>query len=334
MADFINQTDIDSLLQGAALQSAGRPGSDVETYNFLRPHRISKERATRLTLIYQRMAMALQTLLSSRLRLVADVSVVGVEQATFGDFIMSLSTPCSAFLFDLGDRHGLQGVLDLGTDLGYYLIDRMFGGPGTSRDLNRPLTQLERLVLKGIVDPALEFFGEAWHDHLVFHPVQAGFESLPDQLSIANREDNVLVSNMDVKASGFSGTLTICVPLLALEPFLQEKRAAVFRGITTSEAGRAACRADIEARLRLAQVPVTARFPAFAMRTRDMAALQPGQVINTGFPLDVPVEIYINGRRRFLGAPGQARRRAGVRVTQSVSASQADSKVQTRARVV
>lgn len=333
MVDFISQTDIDSILKGTSVQAPARQMPDAETYNFLRPHRISKDRRSTLDVIYQRFAVALQALLSSRLRHVTDVSVASVEQATFAEFIMSLSTPCSAFVFDLGDPQGIQGVLDIGTDLAYHLIDRMFGGPGQSRDVGRPLTALERLVLKGVVDHALGFFGEAWHDHIKFAPAQVGFESLPDQLSVASREDNVLVANVEVKSGGFSGLLTVCVPLLALETFLQEKRTTTGRA-RVSDADRAQSRVQIDATLRNAHVTVTAQFPPFLLRARDVAALVPGQVIHTGFALDVPVEVHVRGRRRFLGMPGQVRRSTGVRISHVIPAAQAESKARVRARVV
>lgn len=335
MVDFISQNDVDSILSGTSAGTPnGPPPVEAETYNFLRPHRISKDRRSTLNVIYGRFAVALQSLLTSRLRQMSDVSVASVEQATFGEFIMSLGTPCSAFLFDLGDGSGFQGVLDLGNDVAYQLIDRMFGGPGNSRDLNRPLTPLERLVLKGVVDHALDYYGEAWHDHLPIKPKQVGFESIPDQLAIASREDTVLVANIDVKTPGFTGVLTLCLPLIALESFLQEKRATITLGVRSTEAERTAARAAVEASIRSAQVLLTARFPVVSMRARDLATLQVGQVIRTGYALDVPIEVHVSGRRRFLAAPGQVRNTAGVRITAVIPASQAEGKVHVRAKVL
>lgn len=335
MVDFISQTDIDSILKGTSVPAPVQAATiEAETYNFLRPHRISKERRSTLLAIYGRFAVALQALLSTRLRQISDVTVSSVEQATFGEFIMSLSTPCSAFIFDLGDGSGIQGVLDLGTDLAYQLIDRMFGGPGNARDLNRPLTPLERLVLRGVVEHALGYFGEVWQEYQRFQPKQVGYESMPDQLSVASREDNVLVGNIEVKTPGFGGLLTICIPLLGLESFLQEKRGVTSRGVRTTEAERVAARAAVEATLRNAQVPISARFPVCTLRARDLAALQVGQVIHTGFTLDVPIEVHVSGRRRFLAAPGQVRKTVGIRITDVIPAHQAEGKVRMRARLV
>jgi flagellar motor switch protein FliM len=165
--------------------------------------------------------------------------------------------------------------------------------------------------------------------------VQTGFESLPDALQVASKEDNVLVANIDVRAGQFSGLMTVCVPLHALEPFLQEKPAAVRQGARLDPSEQAAQRASVETSLRVASLPVTARFPVFTMRARDAAALSVGQVIHTGFPLDVPIEVHVNGRRRFVGVPGQVRRSMGIRITAAAPAGAAEPKERAaRARVV
>jgi flagellar motor switch protein FliM len=340
MADFINQTDIDSILRGAGGPAVAVEVVEAQPYNFLRPHRISKDRRSTLTNIYTRFAVSMQALLSSRLRLPTDVVVASVEQATFGEFIMSLGNPCAAFVFSIGNGNEFQGVLDLSIDLSYQLIDRMFGGPGTreagsGRDLSRPLTQLERLVLKGVADRTLAFLGEVWDEHLPMQPTQVGFESMPDALQIASREDNVLVTNIDVRAGDFSGLLTVCLPLIALEAFLQEKRAVGLRTARVHEAERQASRVSVEHSLRVASLPVTARFPLFSLPARDVAALQVGQVIHTGYPLDVPLEVHVNGRRRFLGLPGRVRRALGVRITTVFPPRQPDPASRSaRARIV
>jgi flagellar motor switch protein FliM len=334
MADFINQTDVDSILRGSSTAAPVEAAVEAIPYNFLRPHRISKDRRSNLTNIYSRFAVSMQALLSSRLRIPTDVSIAGVEQATFGEFIMSLGSPCAAFVFDLGNNTGLQGVLDLGIDLSYQLIDRMFGGPGGAGTVNRPLTQLERLVLKGVADRILGVLGECWQEHHPLAPSHVGFESEPDALQIASREDNVLLTNVEVKAGEFAGLLTICLPLMGLEAFLQEKRSAGTR-VGRPEAERIVSRANVEQSLRVASLPVSARFPLFSMRAGDVAGLGVGQVIHTGYALDVPLEVHVNGRRRFLGAPGRVRRAMGVRITHICAARQAEPAGRTgRARVV
>lgn len=315
MADVFSQADVDSLLKGAASGSPAEGAVEVIPYNFLRPPRIAKDRQALLNGFYQRIAVSLQALFSSRLRAAVDVTLGSVEQATFAEFIFSLATPCAAYVYALGDRVGGQGVLDLGTDFSYYLIDRLFGGPGEPQELNRPLTLLERSVVRGVADKVWALVQEAWAEHLAFQPEYSGFESSPDALQVANREDNVLVSNIEVRSGPFTGIITMCIPLLSLESFLQEKPTRHFHSVRTTPAERDAARRTIEHTLRASRLEVRARFPLFQLRAVDLGHLEVGQVIHTGHPSDVPVELQVRGQRRFLGSLGQSRRYVGLRIS-------------------
>ena len=320
MADVFSQKDIDSLLKGAAPVVSADSPIEVIPYNFLRPPRIAKDRQALLNGIYQRIAVSLQALFSSRLRTSVDVTLASVEQATFAEFIFSLATPCAAYVYDLGDRVGGQGVLDLGTDFSYHLIDRLFGGPGEAQDVKRPLTLLERAVVRGVGDKIWSLVQDAWSDHLVFQPAYSGFESSPDALQVANREDNVLVSNIEVRSGPYAGLITMCIPLLSLESFLQEKPTRHFHSVRTTPAERDTARHTIEEALRASRLEVQARFPLFHLRARDVSKLEVGQVIHTGHPSDVPVELHVRGQRRFLGTLGQSRRYVGLRISHQLHA--------------
>ncbi|MEP6571534.1 MAG: FliM/FliN family flagellar motor switch protein [Gemmatimonadota bacterium] len=334
MADVFSQKDIDSLLEGApAVPQAA--AADVIPYNFLRPPRISKDRQALLDGIYARLALSLQALFSSRLRAPVDVILSSVEQATFAEFIFSLANPCAAYIYELGEKAGGQGVIDLGIDLAYHIVDRLFGGPGETQDVKRPLTHLERMVVKGMADRVFGLLAESWHDYLTIVPEYSGFESAPDVLQIANREDNVLVANVEVRSATFSGLMTICLPLLSLEAFLQEKPTRYSHNNRASAHERAIGKTMVEQTLRATRLELTAKFPPFMLRARDVAALTVGQVVHTGHPCDVPIEVHVRGRRRFLGALGQSRRYMGLKITHVLADARHEAAARTsRGRVV
>src|SRR5437870_10928736 len=98
MAETLTQKDIDALLSGGAPASPdSAPEREVLPYSFARPPRVSKDRRATLDAIHARFALALQALLSSRLRTPIDVVVESVEQVTFAELVAALSSPCAAF---------------------------------------------------------------------------------------------------------------------------------------------------------------------------------------------------------------------------------------------
>ena len=315
MADQLSQKDVDTILKTGA--SAAAPERlhhvDAVPYNFRRPPLIHRDRQATLEAVYGRFALSLQALLSSRLRTPCDVVVSSVEQATFAEFTFSLANPCAAFVFDLGEGDHGSGVIDLGTDLAYYLVDRLFGGPGESTDIQRPTTPLERLVVKGVTEKMLTLLSETWADYLSIQPKEILFESTPEAMQAVNRDDNVLVTNLEVRAGGFFGWVSLCIPLLALEDFLQEKSTRAIYAVK-QQTDHHESQAN-EAVLRAATLPLAVRLPPFTLRAREVSALGPGSTIHTSHPLNDPVEGLVSGQRRFLGSVGQVRRHIGLQIT-------------------
>ena len=318
MADVLSQKDVDSLLKGGA--AAAKPKKqkkiDVIPYNFRRPPRVSKDKQATLEAIYGRFAMALQTMLASHTRTPTDVVVSSVEQATFAEFTFSLADPCAAFVFNLSEDSLDSGVIDFGTEFAYYLVDRLFGGPGESSDITRATTPLERLVLKGIVVKVLGLLGETWEEHLILKPSEIIFESTPEAMQVVEREDNVLVANLEVRSGSFGGWLSVCLPLSALENFLQAKSSRATR--RTRQARTAAEEQLIEQGVRSARLPVAARFPVFRLSMKDISNIQPGVVIHTGNGIDEAAELHISGQPRYRGSVGRVRQRISVQITQAV----------------
>lgn len=320
--DALSQRDIDRLLgargtgvPGARVRAGRVPAAEVVPYNFLRPPRISKDRRVQLESIFSRIALSMQSMLSSRLRTPMDVTC-NIEQATFSEYVLSLANPCAAFVFELGGAEGGQGVVDLSIDLAFYIVDRVFGGPGEVVAMQRGLTPLERTVSRGVVEKLLSVFREAWAEHISFVPEITGFESTPEMLQIVSVEDNVLVATFEVRTNQFSALVAMCIPMLALDAFLGDKGAG--RGPINRQQLTPVQRATVETAVRGSQVDIVARFPMLRLAAREVAGLKVGQIIQTTQPIDGPVELHVNGSRRFIGQLGQYRRMLGLRISAMV----------------
>ncbi len=354
MSDALNQRDIDSLIRRTA--SGGKVTSDSLTqreidailqkntpvplapvvsdeiipYNFSRPPRVSKDRRASLESIYNRFALSMQGLLSSMLRSPVDVVVNSVEQAMFSEFILSLGTPCASFIFSIGNRLGGEGAMDLSTDFAFHLVDRLFGGPGDTAPMGRPLTPLEQGVVRNVADRSLVLLKEAWVDHLAMSPQVVAFEANPDMLQITSREDNVLVTSLEIRSQSFTGFITLCLPMAAMETFLQEKSNGRGSSSRTVNPDAAANRVMVQSSLQHASVEVAARFPTLWLDARTLTEMVPGRVLHSGQTTDGALELHVNDRLRYVGSLGQVRQHLGIRITESVNKPVADRPVKTR----
>jgi len=320
-SETLSQNDIDRLLGGGARSAPGTSaGLDVQVYDWRRPHRVSKERLRTLEAMYERLVKNLEAYLIAKVRGQIEIRLQSVEQFSFGEFTLSLPTPCSSFVFDIAGT-GQRGVLDVGPEFSYYIIDRLFGGEGSGQPPLRALTPLERLAVRNIADRVAAFLQEIWQDHVPMEINITAFESSPEILQVVNREDPVLVANVEVTAGGATSLLLICLPFSVLDKFFTSSGQQRTAMLTTNDMERETTRQRSEAALRATRVPLTARLPEFHLSMRDIARLDVGSIIPTGIPKDARVIVRANTQERFIGHPGRVNGNLAVRILDSVQAA-------------
>jgi flagellar motor switch protein FliM len=317
----LTQREIDSLFRGADAAGVAR-AAEVVPYSFARPRRISKERLSALEAIYGDFASSLGSWLTLRMRSQIEIMIASVEQIPFSELLLSLGPPSASFVFRSGDWHGL---VDLSVELAAVYVDRLLGGRGDLPATRRPLTAIEEKIARGLAERALEALRAAWEGELPITPAIESFEADPEMIEIAPREENVLVTILEVRCNGATGILTVCMPMEAVEPFLREKtvRNPRERRSPTGE-GTPAPSSSLVPGLTHASLAVSARLPVLFVSAREITDLKEGQVIHTDHSIDAPVEILLNGRVRFVGSLGQRQRRLALKVLNSVDVPVSD----------
>jgi flagellar motor switch protein FliM len=324
-SESLSQNEIDALL-GGARPSAGAetptavaPESRIETqlYDFRRPHRISTDKLRSLEAMYERLTKALEGWLLSRVHGNIQLSLQSVEQFSFGEFTLSLPTPCASYTFEFRNTGGQQGVLDFGHEFAYFLVDRLFGGSAQAPTLERALTPLERMAVRTVSERVLTVVSEVWQDYVEMDLGLTGFESVPEILRVANREDPVLVANVEVSADETRSMLLICLPFAVLEKFFaggSERRISLLG----SPEEQATNRTVTEASLRGTRVMVSARLPEFRIALRDLISLNAGSVVATGISRGADIDLLIGSQPRFRASPGRVGPALAVRINEGV----------------
>ncbi|MCU0616829.1 MAG: FliM/FliN family flagellar motor switch protein [Gemmatimonadaceae bacterium] len=322
-SETLSQTDIDRLLGGGGAGGAAGPrgsGVDVQVYDFRRPARVSKERLRTLEAMYERLVKNLEAWVISRVRGQIEVRLQGVEQFSFGEFTLSLPTPCSSFIFEIGGT-GQKGVIDIGPEFGFYVIDRVFGGTGQTNLPMRSLTPIERMAIRTVAERVTQLTEEIWQDHVPMELAVTGFESSPEILQVANREDPVLVANIEITAGGQSGLMLICLPFAVLDKFFTSSGQQRLALLASSEAEREEMRRKTETAVREMPVTVSVRLPKFELSLKDLLDLKSGTIIPTGIPKDARLLVRTGDQERYLGQAGRVSGNLAVRLVDHLSPS-------------
>ncbi|MHB1310448.1 MAG: flagellar motor switch protein FliM [Gemmatimonadaceae bacterium] len=318
--ETLSQTDIDRMLGGsaAATVSDGTTASvrkDVQVYDFRRPHRVSKERLRILEAMYERLAKSLEAWLIGKVRRQVSLRMLSVEQFSFGEFTLSLPTPCAAYGFDIRNANGFKGVIDVGHEFAFLVVERLFGGVGgESPSLNRGLTPIERLAVRIVVERLTTLLEEVWHDHVNLELELSTFESFPDMIQIANQDEPVLVANIEVAVEGQASLIVVCLPFNVLEKFFSSGDRQRVHDVVTTEPERRMARETIEGSLRMTHVDVAVRLPPFQLPMKQLLGLQVGATLTTGLPIDSTLSLLVNGETRYHVMPGRVGQQFAVRI--------------------
>jgi flagellar motor switch protein FliM len=323
-AEQLSQNDIDRMMQGTLPERpvAPRHSPDVQVYDFRRPHRVSRERLRTLEAMYGRLVKSLEGWLMGRVRGIVDLKLQSVEQISFGEYALSLPAACNSFIIDVKDRGGdaavgEQAVIDIGRELAYYLVDRLFGGGSEPTILDRAMTPIERLAVRVVAERVMALVQEIWEDHVELELGLSGFESIPEIIQAAAREAPVLVASIDANFAGVSSLVSICLPLSVLEKFFVDSGGkAMAHSPRREPPGQ---RVITENALRQTRVDVAARLPDFRLSMRDIAGLSAGSMLSTGIPVDSTVNLFVGNQPRFKSAAGRVGRKLAVRVLEPLS---------------
>ena len=311
MTDRLTQLEVDSLVRQGV--HAPLPLALVVPWSFSRPARLARERRLMFESVLSETARGWQNWLSSRLQMSVEVAADSVEPVPMSEWLESFDEPSAAFGFRLGGNAKGKGVVDLGAGLAFAFVDRLLGGAGDPMGPRRPLTALEQALMRGPIDRLLAEWRDAARDRFAIDPAVNSYESSPGTINIAPPDAPVLVSHLAVRGPLFSGLVALGVPLASLEPML----ALSSRPEPVAATVAPAARARLEHGLQQARVTLSVKLPTVRLNTRLVLGLTEGQVIETGIPIDGPVELHVNGRACFVGALGQRRRRLALHVTQA-----------------
>jgi flagellar motor switch protein FliM len=332
-AQQLSQSDIDRLMRGDVQVDRSaqlRNSPEVQIYDFQRPHRVSNDRQRTMEGMYGRLVKSFEGWLMGRVRGVVDLRLQSVEQIAFGEYALSLPPSCNSFILDVRDKTGEnslgeQAVIDIGRELAYFLVDRLFGGGSDSTILDRALTPIERLAVRVGAERLMALVEEIWRDHVELDLALVGFESIPEIIQAAPREAPVLVANIDASFAGISSLVSISLPLSVLEKFF------VMGGNDNQGPSRRdqnpGSRVVTESALRQTRVKVSARLPDFRLTMREIAGLKVGALLATGIPTDSTVNLLVGNQNRFRTSAGRVGRKLAVRVLDPLTAEPLPSSI-------
>lgn len=280
------------------------------------------EQLRMLESMHGRLVASFSGWLAGRVRGAVDLRLQQVEVTPFREYLATLGTNCNAFLVgvqeaDMPQAPKAQGVINIGRELAFFLVDRLFGGRDKAEILERTLTPVERLAVRVVAERLMTLVGEIWDEHVSLDLALEGFESEPSAIQSAAPETPVLVARIGAYVGGVSSNLSICIPTTALDAFFADALSNGFE-LFARQATPAAEAAPEAPDAIIPPLEVAARLPEFYLPMKALLDLCAGSVLATGIPVNSKIEVLIEDQPCFRSVAGRVGENLAVRVVEHV----------------
>jgi flagellar motor switch protein FliM len=303
LAGVLSQAEIDALLNAIendgidAATPTDEPSSKVRDYDFRTANRFNKEHIRTLKVIYDTFARLFSTYISGTLRAMCSAEVVSVEEIKYSEFVNSLPNPLILAVMRMPPMVG-SVLLELSPDLSYAVISRLLGGKPDKDSVSRGFTEIEMVLLERILRQFLPLFAESWEKVAVVNATLDRLETSPQFAQIVAMNETVAIISMRVKLDDAEGSLNICLPHLALEPISQQL-STKFLYQTDVHRETESAHDDIQKRIGITPLDVSAAFNETFAPMRDVLNLQPGDVINLDHHVSQPITLRVRHLPKF-----------------------------------
>ena len=287
---------------GTAGSTAQRPGArprrrtrttEAQPYDFRRPIQLSREHQRTLQLGFDGFARQATTVFTSSLRVVCSVSLADIEQRTYAEYVDSLDAQTYMTMFSAEPMPGV-GMLVIPLFATFSAVDHMLGGPGTDTQPDRPLTEIEGNVARGLIERLLAEMRYYLAPVVPLEPTVTGVEYNPQFAQVAATGDVMVVVSFDLRINERDHRMTICLPFSGLVPHLTH---AASPGPVSERERQQREQSALMLQHQFAKVPVqvSVRFSPTALHPNVLSALKPGDVVRLAHPADAPLDVTVAG---------------------------------------
>lgn len=326
MSEVLSQNEIDSLLNAL---SSGELDADemkdtgkkqVKNYDFARPAKFSKEHLRTMEIIFEQYGRLLSTNLPGYLRKNIQVEVMNSEAVTYSEFSNALSNPV---LLGIVNFEPLPGniIIELATNLGYAIVDRMLGGMGVPLEHNREFSEIELLIIERIMNVCINLLREPWANVVEIHPRLERIETNSQFAQFISPSEMIAIITINIRIGDVEGLMNVCLPYMTLEDVM-DKLNTKYWFSTMKERGEMEYTEIIESLIAKAPMPVKAVLGKSAISVSDFINLQVGDIIRLNTKVEDELNVYVGNINKFTALPGASGDRYAVRVTSVIREEQ------------
>ena len=322
MGEVLSQNEIDSLLQ--ALSSGELDVEEIKdngekqakNYDFARPAKFSKEHLRTLEIIFEHYGRLLSTTMPAYLRKTVQVEIMNSEAVTYSEFSNALSNPVILSIVNFEPLNGTI-IMELATNLGYAMVDRMLGGPGEPLERAREFSEIELLIIERIMAIIIELLREPWENVIDIHPHLERIETNSQFAQIISPSEMIAIVTINIKVGDVEGLMNVCLPYLTLEDVMDKLNTKYwYSNIQTKS--EIVYKDTITDLINHAPMPVKAVLGNSVISVDDFINLQVGDIIRLDKGAEDELSVFIGNIEKFKALPGSSGENYAVQLTEII----------------
>ena len=320
MGEVLSQNEIDNLLQALSTgeldmdDMSSKNEKQVKNYDFKRPAKFSKENLRTLEIIFEHYGRLLSTNLPVYLRKNIQVSVASSETVIFSEFTNALANPVILGIVNFLPLSG-NIIMELASNLGFAMIDRMLGGQGNPLNKNREFSEIEMSILEKIMVICMQLIREPWKNVIDINPMLVRIETNPQFAQVISPNDMIAIVTLNLKIGDVEGFMNVCLPYFTLESIM-DKLNTKFWFSTMQDKTDENYEEYITTLIRKVDIPVKAILGDSQLAVNEFLNIVPGDIIRLNTRVDSEMEVYVGNIKKFKALPGTNQGKYAVRVTE------------------
>ena len=316
MSRQLTQQEIDAVFQNTQGHQAERPGSKrAALFDFRRPDRIAKSQLRAIHQLHDNFVRNLVSSLSAYLRSYLIINLVSVEQLSYSEFLECLPSPTCIASLGLKPYDG-NAVLELNSSLIFPILEILLGGDGKMQfSAQREVTEIEQVLLDGLFRLILRDLREAWTFVTDIDFTIDTIETEPQFLQILAPTEAVVAVAVEIRIGDSIGMMNIAMPSIIIKMMRQkfdQQWSLRKSGSTDQEQVR------MLNLVRTAVLPSEVLLAGPRLLLRDLMNLEEGDVINFETSTTRPLDLVLNGAKKYRGEVVSRGHRVAFRVAEKI----------------
>jgi flagellar motor switch protein FliM len=313
MRKVLNQEQIDALFsatQKGPKSARAASNKKVEPCDLRRSSTLTSDQVRVVTTLHESLARRLGNSLGVYLRVAFEMNLVSAEQLTFEEFLSrvpELTYLASLHVLPIDARAAVQADISLV----FPIVDLVLGGSGVDPIQPRDFTEIEEQIFETVVRLIARDLQSTWAAVI---ELDIRFDQRQQYTQVQNLmapHEKILTLSFEIRLLEASGTLNMAFPAVIANALLRKltSKGVHFERVPSPEA-----RQLLQQRLLDSTFQTDLSLPLSPLRVRELAALQPGQVLPLPVPCGLPIEFNVSGKPMYQAYPVRQGIKKGARI--------------------